>query len=461
MATPNCWRCLARPSQRLLRPATITVPSTNASFSTSTAQLAKEDSGVSRHIRSGKRLVLGSKKKKIRDPGKPVAPGERKAFRKRIQLSNDNALEVTGLAPLSAENIVDQKAVGTMVGLPDQLIDQLRTVEAFKSTQNWGLFRSPHMLIRQETVDFVKNITDKLGKKETVRTVVTGERSSGKSMLGLQTLAAGFLNKYVVINIPEGQELTTAATEYQEIPRSEQFSQPVYLLKLMQAMQESNKELLQSLHVQLDHIHLPFNTSRSTTLAALATATKEHDVAWPVFQALWQELLLPGRPPIMLNIDGLEHIMRVSDYRNPAYKLIHSHDLALVRTITEALGGKTKFVNGAAIVGITTRGNYAKSPSVEKAIQQAVAAQAGERIPARDPFFSKYDDRVFEALKGVSVFDVKGVSKAEARALMEYWAASGVLRMRVDERSVSERWTLAGNGVVGEIERASLYAVRL
>jgi small subunit ribosomal protein S29 len=189
-----------------LRPATITVPSTSASFTTSTAQLAKEDTGLSRHVRTGKRLVLGRKKKKTRDPGKPVAPGERKAFRKRIQLSNDNALEVTGLAPLSAENIVSQKAVGTMVGLPDQMIDQLRSVEAFKPTQNWGLFRSPHMLIRQETVDFVKNITDKISKKETVRVVVTGDRSSGKSMLGLQTLAAGFMNKYVVINIPEGMD---------------------------------------------------------------------------------------------------------------------------------------------------------------------------------------------------------------------------------------------------------------
>ncbi|KAF7525068.1 hypothetical protein G7054_g11208 [Neopestalotiopsis clavispora] len=461
MATPNCWRCLARPSQRLLRPATITVPSTSASFTTSTAQLAKEDTGLSRHVRTGKRLVLGRKKKKTRDPGKPVAPGERKAFRKRIQLSNDNALEVTGLAPLSAENIVSQKAVGTMVGLPDQMIDQLRSVEAFKPTQNWGLFRSPHMLIRQETVDFVKNITDKISKKETVRVVVTGDRSSGKSMLGLQTLAAGFMNKYVVINIPEGQELTTAATEYSEIPRSEQFSQPVYLIKLMQTMQETNKEVLSNLHVQLDHIHLPFNVSRSMTLAALATATKEQDAAWPVFQALWQELLLPGRPPIMFNLDGLEHIMRMSDYMSPAFKPIHSHDLALVRTFTEALSGKTKFVNGAAIVGITTRGNYRKSPSVELALAQAVAAQAGQKVPARDPFFRKYDDRVFEALKDVSVFDVKGVSKPEARALMEYWAASGMLRMKVDERGVSERWTLAGNGILGEMERASLYAVRL
>lgn len=258
-----------------------------------------------------------------------------------------------------------------------------------------------------------------------------------------------------------GQDLTTAATDYQEIPKSEQFSQPTYLLKLMQNIQEANREVLSRLYIQGDHIHLPFNAPRSMSLASLATATKEADAAWPAFLALWQELLLPGRPPIMMNLDGLNHIMRVSDYRSPAFKLIHSHDLALLRVFTDALGGKTNFVNGAAIIGVTTKGNCPKLASVDKAIEQAAAAQAGQAIPARDPFYKKYDERVFDALKGVSVVDVKGVSKAEARALMEYWAASGVLRMRVDEKSVSERWTLAGNGVVGEIERTSLYAVRL
>ncbi|KAH6648621.1 mitochondrial ribosomal death-associated protein 3-domain-containing protein [Truncatella angustata] len=460
MATPNCWRCLARPSQRLLRPTAIAIPTASAPFSTSAAQLAKDDNSATRHVKAGKRLVLGKKKKRP-DQGKPVGPGERKAFRKRIQLSNDNALEVPGLEQLNAQDLVDPSAVGTMVGLPDQLIDQLRATEAFKPTQNWGLFRSPHMLIRQETVHLLKDITEKISQKQTVRTVITGEKTSGKSILALQALCAGFLNKYVVINIPEGQDLTTAHTEYQEIPKSDQFSQPVYLLKLMQTIAETNREVLSQQFIKGDHIHLPFNAPRSMSLASLLTATKENDFAWPTFLAWWQELLLPGRPPILFNLDGLSHIMRVSDYRSPAFKLIHSHDLALLKLFTEALGGKTKFANGAAIIGTMTKSNCPKLPSVEKALEQASAAQAGQQIPPRDPFFAKYDDRVFDALKGVSVFDVKGVSKAEARALMEYWAASGVLRMRVDERNVSERWTLAGNGVLGEMERTSLYAVRL
>ncbi|OTB03792.1 hypothetical protein M426DRAFT_321505 [Hypoxylon sp. CI-4A] len=474
MASANCWRCLARPSQRLLAPTSLLTPAASvpaAAFSTSSTQptqLARggkpgqknPDAGMSRHIRAGKRLILGKKRKQGGDRTKPPGPGERKAFRKRIQLSNDNALEVPGLSELTAENVVDPDSVGKVVGLPPALVDQLRASEAFKPTQNWGLFRSPHTLVRQETVDLAKQLTDTIAKKETLRLVVTGDRSSGKSIIGLQALATGFLNNWVVINIPEAQELTTAVTEYSQIPNSEQFSQPTYIVKLFQAIYKANHHVLSQHKVELDHMHLPISVNRGTTLAALANATKEPEFAWPVFQAFWRELLLPGRPPVLFALDGLAHIMRVSDYRSPAFERIHSHDLSLVRLFADALGGRTAFANGAAVLGVCTKGNSLTIPSMDKALAQAAARQAGLPVPPRDPFFAKYDERVFDALNGVKVFDVRGVSKLEARALMEYWAASGILRLRVDEKNVSEKWTLAGSGILGEMERVALYDVR-
>ncbi|KAI1779556.1 mitochondrial ribosomal protein [Hypoxylon cercidicola] len=471
MASANCWRCLARPSQRLFSPASFLTPSSSlapaAAFSTA-AQLnaggkvvQRSDTGLSGHIRIGKRLVLGKKKRRQTVKTKPPAPGERKAFRKRIQLSNNNALEVPGLGELTAENILSSGSVGSVVGLPLELIDQLRATEAFKPTQTWGLFRSPHMLIRQETVNLAKQLTDTINKKETLRLVVTGDRASGKSILGLQALATGFMNNWVVINIPEAQELTTGATEYSQIPNSEQFSQPVYTVKLLQAIHKANQSVLSQYKTELDHMHLPVAVTRGMTLAALVSVTKEPEFAWPVFQAFWKELLLPGRPPVLFTLDGLSHIMRISDYRSPAFELIHSHDLSLVRLFTDALGGKTQFANGAAILGICTKGNSPAIPSMEKALEQAAATQAGTPVPERDPFFAKYDQRVFEALNGVKLLNVKGVSKQEARGLMEYWAASGILRTRVDEKNVSEKWTMAGSGILGEMERVALYDVRV
>lgn len=148
-------------------------------------------------------MILGRKKPQL-DKGKSAAPGERKAFRKRIQLSNDNALEVEGLPPMDLAQLADPEAVGRVVSLPPDLIDRLRAIEAFKPTQNWGLFRSPHLLVRRETVDLIRRIQDAVARKETARVVLTGERGSGKSILSLQALSAGFMNNWVVINIPEG-----------------------------------------------------------------------------------------------------------------------------------------------------------------------------------------------------------------------------------------------------------------
>jgi small subunit ribosomal protein S29 len=211
MASPSCWRCLARPSVRLFAPVSVSTaapgqltPAVAAPF-TSAARLAatKDDGSRSRHIRSGKNLVIG-KKKRTTDRGRPVEPGERKAFRKRIQLSNNNAIEVKGLPELTAQNISDPEAVGSVVSLPGPLVDQLRTIEAFKSSQRWGLFRSPHVLIRGETVELVRQFADSMAQKGTTRMVLTGDRGSGKSMLGLQTMAAGLLNGWIVIHVPEG-----------------------------------------------------------------------------------------------------------------------------------------------------------------------------------------------------------------------------------------------------------------
>ncbi|KAK5624710.1 hypothetical protein RRF57_000426 [Xylaria bambusicola] len=207
MASTNCWRCLVRPSQRLLLAPASGVASapTSAAFTTTSTHLGKVTDPSSRHIRAGKKLSLG-RHKRTPDKTKPPLPGERKAFRKRIQLSNDNALAVTGLDVLTTENVVDSDSIGKVFGIPADSLDQLRVCEAFKSSQTWSLFRSPHMLVRKETVDLTKQMMDAIEKKETLRLVVTGNRGSGKSIVGLQALATGLLNEWVVINIPEGTE---------------------------------------------------------------------------------------------------------------------------------------------------------------------------------------------------------------------------------------------------------------
>ena len=143
-------------------------------------------------------------KKKVREkPGKPPAPGERKALKKRIVLSNTNALEVAGLTDINAGSITDESRIGRMVGLPGNVVDQLRAVEAFKTTQGWKLFRRPACLWRKETVELAKVFGK--GQKDARRLVVVGDSGCGKSVIMLQAMSMAFLKGWVVINLPDGK----------------------------------------------------------------------------------------------------------------------------------------------------------------------------------------------------------------------------------------------------------------
>ena len=147
-------------------------------------------------------------KKKIyvqEDRSKKPAPGERKAMRKRIVLSNPNALEVKAMKELNKEALDQLEELrGQILAFQGETVDQLRAAEAFKATQNWALFRRAGTLIRKETLQIAELIERIEKEKDGERRVIVGERTSGKSLLALQAMTIGFLKGWTVINIPEG-----------------------------------------------------------------------------------------------------------------------------------------------------------------------------------------------------------------------------------------------------------------
>ena len=147
-------------------------------------------------------------KKKAFQRAKPPAPGERKAMRKRVVLSNANALEVPDMVDLTADNLADEATEGIVMGLQNNTVDSLRAAEAFKSNQSWGMFRRPGILVRAEGVEIAKLLDDAEQNKEAARIVVDGVRECGKSLLIIHALAMGFLKNWVVINLPDGWSTT-------------------------------------------------------------------------------------------------------------------------------------------------------------------------------------------------------------------------------------------------------------
>lgn len=222
----------------------------------------------------------------------------------------------------------------------------------------------------------------------------------------------------------------------------------------------ANKAALEKLELKKDW-SATTNQKGSGTLADLILSAKEAEWAWPTLQALWTELTLPGRPPVLLALDGLSHINKFSDYKDPSFNDVHAHELTIVRMFVDAMSGKTPLPNGGAVIGATSGNNAQYHPSQELVLSQLEAAKAGKDIPVADPYLKGYDNRVYDSLKNANPMRVGSLTKEEARVLMEYWGSSGLLRTKVDQRTVGEKWSLGGNGVVGEMERVTLLTMRM
>ncbi|KAI9700606.1 MAG: 37S ribosomal protein S23 mitochondrial [Bogoriella megaspora] len=407
-------------------------------------------------------LKISKKSNRQAATAKPPAPGERKAMRKRVVLSNTNALEVQGMQDLSLKNMASEESRRRVLKLPGPLVDSLRALEAFKPNQGWSLFRNPSVLWREESIRLAQVISnlDKFQGGEARRILLSGEKGSGKTVMALQVMAMALLKGWVVINIPDAKDLVNAHTAYAPLPGStpRQWVQKTYTANLLSQIARANAEVLSKMSLSMRH-DLPIPVQSNMSLDRFAElGAQDPDIAWPIFQALWNELTGPGRPPVLYALDNLNHVMRQSEYLDPELNFIHAHDLALVRHFIQHLSGAQDLPNGGIVIAATSESNKPSSPALQLVERQAEARMRGvieDAVPKLDPY-TTIDRRSLESLATIEVTRLKGLSRGEAKAMMEYYAASGMLRQVVNQRLVTEKWTLAGGGIIGELERGTL-----
>ena len=216
MASIRCRRCLSPSlasslsSSHTAPEAAVPSPVQRCDFST-TPFVRAADTQFGRqpvakkgvHRVAGKKIqVTRNERQKLTTP--LASPGERKAFRKRIVLSNNNALPVL-LGPAHASSFSDPENVGKILSLQNSTsVDRLRRAAAFKPTQSWPLFHRPAVLVRKETVDLCQRMNAAIGDKLWLRIVISGDRGAGKSILMLQAMAHAYENNWIVLHVPEG-----------------------------------------------------------------------------------------------------------------------------------------------------------------------------------------------------------------------------------------------------------------
>ena len=483
-----CLRCLRR-AVRAIDETNGSSQLRRAAFSTTAPQAAakaappKKSSIAKPGTRQTKTLQL--KKKSPRTPSaRPPAPGERKAVRKRIVLSNTNALEVKGLEDLTGDKLLRHAAGsvtldsfrGRVLGFNNETVDALRALEAFKPRQGWSLFRRPATLMRKETAQLANALADVESEKSVAKRLVFGNKGSGKSALLLQTQAMAYLRDWVVVHFPDGLELINAQTAYEpsKTANGTIYVQPEYTAKLLSSVANANQKLLSTMSLSRQH-SLPIPVQSNMSLARFAElGARDPTIAWPIWQALWTELTTASsqqnRRPILISMDGVDQVMRASAYLDEEARPIHAHDLALVKHFVDFMSGHTLMPNGGMVMAATCASNRAASPTLDHCIELAHTQQHNAQLesdsqstsktlqlPKWDPFMVK-DARVEAAMNGVQAVKLEGLSKAEARGMMEYYAQSGMLRGTVTDSTVSERWTMAGSGIIGELEKSTVRA---
>lgn len=209
MACPSChqWRT----AHVLRRSFSMTAPVSRVS----TPQLKKSNPnsaqvGAQMQARGEKKGVRIKKKAPQILSGSAPAPGHRKAERKRIVLSNTNALNVPNVRELTLEDLGNAASETSVLNIPGQVVDQLRSVGAFKPNQSWSWFSHPAFLMRRETTELAQSLEG----KATVRKVVVGPRSSGKTAYLLQAMTMALMKGWVVISIPDGMCCLTGNPDY-------------------------------------------------------------------------------------------------------------------------------------------------------------------------------------------------------------------------------------------------------
>ncbi|KAE8152575.1 mitochondrial ribosomal death-associated protein 3-domain-containing protein [Aspergillus avenaceus] len=492
MVSSFCWSCLTRlrSTPRAVLPPAVTAPRT-ALFHTSTARYAmptKKSKSMEGPAKYRQAKSAKMKKKKPVDKVRPPPVGERKALRKRIVLSNPNALEVEGMQDISAETMVDARLRGSVLGLPVPMLTQLRAVEAFKPTQGWSIFRRPGTVVRRETLELGRLIDgisgDGQDKGKAVKKIVTGVRGSGKTVHLLQAMSMAFTKQWVVVTVPEPQDLVTAHTAY--APLSDEtphlYVQNHATAALLSRTVNANAQVLKDLKVSQEHPALKSAVKAGMTLEELARlGIQDPAIAWAVFQALWAELsatsAAPGfeksfkpRPPMLVTVDGLSHWMKNSEYRTAEFEPIHSHDLVLVQHFLSLLKpgvGKSALPNGGLLLYSTSASNNPTIYSFEVALKQVTARNTGlspsaAEFPQPDQYRGP-DKRVLDVFDSPKPTNPKegmlelqtlgGLTRDESRGFMEYFARSGLLREQINDEWVGEKWSLAGGGVIGELEK--------
>jgi small subunit ribosomal protein S29 len=273
-------------------------------------------------------------------------------------------------------------------------------------------------------------------------------------------------------NFSSAQDFVINQSSYAPLPRpkgsqeDQEYIQPHLTAELLTRIASSNQPVLEALTLNLPLPQKLSTERKPQNLHALASLGAENpNLAHQTWTHLYKELTSPGtqpRPPTLFAIDGLDHWMCPTKYRSADYHAIHPHQFTLIKQFLSLLFTDTTILPyGGMVIAATTKSNNPVSPSLDLLLKQTSALNEGLTLTSPDfPMpspYAKLDPRILSLLPSspsiTTVTNLKGLSKHEAKGLLEYYNNSGLLKDHISEGFLGEKWTMSGGGVIGELCR--------
>ncbi|KAL7276954.1 Vacuolar protein sorting-associated protein vps5 [Rhizina undulata] len=460
MVLATCWRCLRPSAASLPTPTAVrVVPNVvqRSPFTTSTSLFSapnkkKTNMNAAQAAIAAMQKKRGSqlriKKKAPQQVKKAMAIGERKALRKTIVLSNINAPNVE-IPELTEDLATHAEAVNTVFAIPNDIVDQLRKLGVFQTGQNWEYFYRPSTLVREESLKIGQTIGWISGEKAAEkpkeveskeegkfhRMILDGRRGVGKSVLMLQAMTWALEKNWMVLSIPNAQDLVVGHTDYEFDAHTGLWMQKDYTASLLKRILEANSFVISQMSLSKSyHIGRQDIPEATSMKRFLEMGITDPTLSYDVFNSLIHELTQPNSPPVLFTLENLSQLSLPTAYRDPSFNLIHPHDLAIGRIFTDFLSGHRRFPRGLVLAA--TSSNSPQTPALDLAL-------AG--LP--HPPYMDLDTRIALSVRGAEVIIVGNLGLDAAKALMQYWGSSGVGAGVGERRRVVEALTLAGGNI--------------
>ncbi|PCH36270.1 hypothetical protein WOLCODRAFT_91935 [Wolfiporia cocos MD-104 SS10] len=302
------------------------------------------------------------------------------------------------------------------------------------------ILSKPCSVVRDVTLAAVNTLdyaSDRSSKD--TRLILTGPSGCGKSYLLLQAVEYAVHNNWIVLYIPRAVNLVNSSTAYAYDARTRTYLQPDYSYELLRRFLSVNSAALHDLTLQEDVVLEDRTVPAGTLLADLVRlGVDRKELSAVVLPTLMEALSRQTTYPVFLAVDDVQSLFCATKYRDPHYRTVMPHHLAIPRLILEYASGKKTFARGAFFGAESTAETRFLMPlELREALGLPEHRPAGPYV-ARRPELAEYA----AGLRNVAV--PAQLSVGEAAALFEVWMEDQALHSEPNDELFMTKYSEAG-----------------